>query len=354
MSFSATEDAPNLVHSELLCYVFTHVSNSTQSSLIDCLIEFYSPSDIATARELVSKQFEKEFASSDMKKTRRPHPPCDKHTARPFAEDISQWAATLMNNGVYADSQTRFYALNLRKVPPCPPEELNIFSLATRVQTFEKEMAQVKAAKLSLPKTGFSVPRHIQTSVNQPRDKPEHANTISLDLLDNDQGCAEGAEAQKECERKWTDVVSKHKAREMRRKVRAVTKEVPKVTGTAPATESLRGSLPVKHLFVNRVDQGVSPEMVKSHLADRKVAVKAIHMTSKPDWTSISFKIAIAAKDINTVIQPNFWLEPISCREWVPLRRETKKTPDESTSLKQLDAETDRARDDHLVNGASC
>jgi hypothetical protein len=39
----------------------------------------------------------------------------------------------IMNNDLFEDASTpMFVALDLRRVPPCTPEELNLFSMASR------------------------------------------------------------------------------------------------------------------------------------------------------------------------------------------------------------------------------
>lgn len=86
-----------LVRNELLCYAFSHVHNSTARSLSDCLADFYHPSEIHAARDILWKEYDKTLTSTGARKPRRTLAPVDKQTALPFAEDIASWVGAIVN-----------------------------------------------------------------------------------------------------------------------------------------------------------------------------------------------------------------------------------------------------------------
>ena len=154
-----------LVRNDLLCYAVTYVHNSTADGLTDSLCEFYKPEDVAIAHKLL--QGECADPLTELSKRRRLQAPVDKQTAKPFAQDITSWVSHLVNNN--KETSVQFYTLDLRKVPPCPPESLNIFSLAARVAALEKKVektsgqeipqsSEQKEQDITWPKLGLSNP----------------------------------------------------------------------------------------------------------------------------------------------------------------------------------------------------
>ena len=87
----------SLLRNELLCYYWSNVNNSTPASLIKCIADFYSPSEILQAREMLWDASEDVLKALNAKKPRRPTAPKDAQTAVPFAEDISTWMSLMAN-----------------------------------------------------------------------------------------------------------------------------------------------------------------------------------------------------------------------------------------------------------------
>ncbi|ELU16930.1 hypothetical protein CAPTEDRAFT_195161 [Capitella teleta] len=137
-SFLGEESAMKLIPNELLCYAFNYADNSTVSSLSACLCEFYQPQEISSAREILWKEYE-QVISTLTKKTRRSQAPTDAVSAKPFAEDIGVWINHVKNN-TSASIMTTFCAVNIRKIPNCPPEEINLFSIVARLGALEKKL----------------------------------------------------------------------------------------------------------------------------------------------------------------------------------------------------------------------
>lgn len=231
----------------------------------------------------------------------------------------------MLNNALYDDpSIPKFYAVNLRNVPPCAPEELNMFSMATRLAALEKQMAEVKEAHRK-PEAGLGTAA--EGNRNDPSTLPKWPDPkfYKADTIPKVVTSSEPPYGPRTPQPPLSQ--QKRKNQEFRKKVKSVAKEMPKVIGTAPASETLRRSQPVKYLFVNRVAHDISSDMMKDHLTSKGVKVVSVHATSKPDWSSASFKIAIAGKDMERAMQPDFWPAPIACREWVPHWRKNLEPP---------------------------
>ncbi|ELU10659.1 hypothetical protein CAPTEDRAFT_188452, partial [Capitella teleta] len=227
-----------LVRSELLCYAFTHVNSNTKHSLTECISEFYNAGQIHAARELLWKEYE-QFLITVLKKTRRPQVPYDKETARPFADDISQWVS-MIANAPNDSSFCQFYALDLTQVPPCRPEEVNIFSLVSRISALEKNdrdrrsMENIKPQRLQPfhPISEYQPHTDQQTNVRIP--VPVTVSSASP-------------------EETWAKVVDRNKKRiqkvTARKEVRAAAKDLHVVVGTAGAKD-VKACPPLKHIFV--------------------------------------------------------------------------------------------------------
>ena len=126
------------VRNELLCFMFNNAHTSPADGMICCLCEFYKPAEIVTARETLWKEYE-DLLKVGVKKPRRTQTPTDKDAIKPWVEDISVWVLFLVN-GHLNELTVKFYAIDLGRVPPCPPEELNIFSLAARLKALEQKV----------------------------------------------------------------------------------------------------------------------------------------------------------------------------------------------------------------------
>jgi len=285
-----------LHHNELLCYGTFNVSRSTAVSLTNCIVEFYNCDEIYEARELLWDSFKDFLRACSHKKTRRTQPPTDKHSARPFVEDICKWLQCIANARDPVD--VKFYALDLRRIPPCPPEEINIFSLVARIEALEKKAAS-------------SIPSASDPSIRPaPRPHPQAAAAPS------------SSDA-------WTTVVKKKKKKgrsDARRRVHDAAKQLTVVRGTNSDTQ-LKGCKPLKHLFVYGVEKSCSPEILKEYLANRSVQAKEVRRISKDAWSRASFKVTVEEAVLEQLLIAEFWPDGILCREWVQSSPKSKGLP---------------------------
>lgn len=176
------------------------------------------------------------------KKKRRTQAPFDKESARPFAEDIAQWIAMIAN--VPAETcNVRFYALDLTQVPPCRPEEVNIFSVVARLEALEKS----ERDRVNLPPAS-QAPGAVQPPPPHPPRQQHNGYKVGDDLKES-----------------WTDVVSKNKARKKakaKKEVREAAKNLRVVVGKADCQE-VTACPPLKHLFVYKVARDCTPEITQ-------------------------------------------------------------------------------------------
>lgn len=140
---SVEADGQYHVWNEDLCYVFNHVLNSTCKSLVKCITDFYRPSEVVTARELLWHWYES-FLNEQARKTHRTQQPTSKEAAKAWAEDICSRVSLLVDSHI-DELGTVFYAVSLKSVPPCSPKEVITFSLAAREAELERK-AEANAA----------------------------------------------------------------------------------------------------------------------------------------------------------------------------------------------------------------
>ncbi|ELU11625.1 hypothetical protein CAPTEDRAFT_208971 [Capitella teleta] len=199
------------VRNERLCYAFTHVSNATQHNLINCFVEFYSPLEVANARELLLKEVDQILAQLNGKKALRHQLPCDNFSARPYAENIVQWIVMVLNNDLNMNSMAEFYAIDLRK-------QLRKTAIRTKRPEPSDATPRIEVSQKPPQSSVWSLNKDETTS----KIIPETASVATGIIPDTN---------------KWTEVVKKKRvAMKNRKKVRAIAKGMPKVVGTASAS----------------------------------------------------------------------------------------------------------------------
>lgn len=324
-------DSSVLIRSELLCYGMNNVHNCTAHSLANCINEFYHPEEIFEARNQLLDLCQ--ALLSGKQKTRRPLPPTDKATARPFVDDICSWLCTI------ADSQepfeAKFYALDLRRVPPCAPEEVNLFSIVARIEALEK--------KPNVHTTEHQLPPASETPLSRPTPSSAAiAAAVTAPAAVTRPSAAQPPPSEAPTSNTWATVVNKKKKKlETRRRVRNAAKELPVVVGTS-SDSSLKSCGPLKHLFVYGVDNACSSDALKDYMRKKNVQPKDVRRVSKDSWIRASFKVAVEDTCVKQTLDASFWPEGIMCREW--LQTIPQKTPlDNATAAKHT---ADDAKDD--------
>lgn len=313
-----------LVVNELLCYCFNHIHNSTALSLTECVCDFYKPQEIWDARQLLWNTYE--GILSTCASSRKRVKPTDKATAKPVAEDITNWAAALHNNTTDTLS-VGFVAVNLVNIPPCKPEEINVFSLAARVTALEKQLEKRTSAGNTLASndaTEDSVWPRLGAATNSQTNKspyvlrapelavtrPHTTGSTQSATTGPDKSAAPGLLQKKRSERK--------------RRVREATRGAQEVVGTKNDS-SVKCSTPVKHIFVHKVDKKTDTPALQAYMQKNKVEPRNIICTSKPEWLKNSFKVTINKEDFGKVFIDSLWPTGVCCREW--LTRLPRKTP---------------------------
>lgn len=324
-----------LVHSELLCYAATHVHSNTQSSLTECLIDFYEPNEIFTAREVLRKEYDA-LLNNLTKIQRRFQAPTDKQSARPFAEDISSWTLLLDRE---TEKRVQFYALDISKVPPCPPEEANLFSVIARIRALERKIdaSQVQVLGLSNPPEAASsaaakevhvpsssssrpaAPSVTRSSGNRPDNDSTQVKTAAPPR-NSGQATSSGSSVQppRHEEVPWSTVVAKNKRKiQERRKIRSATKDLQTVVGKSSESSGVIACPPIKHIFVHKVSRSCTTDIIRKHLQSKNIQPIDVKQTSKQEWLNASFKVSLDEKDFEKTFQEEFWPCGIHCREWL-------------------------------------
>ena len=306
-SVSGISGSSALIHNELLCYGMNNIHNCTAVSLINCIIEFYHIDEIHIARNLLFDICKDRLSG---KLPRRSQPPTDKHTARPFVEDICSWLQAISE--LHDPVDVLFYALDLRRVPPCAPEEINLFSLVTRIEALERRAAVADPLPdaTARPEPTPSGDPLAASAVAHPvpgRHPPSQSASSSAPPVDQVASTAAT----------WATVTKRKKNRaEARRRVQAAAQQLQVVTGTG-TDSGLKSCKPIKHLFVYGVDNTCSPDAVNEYMRKKDVHPKEVRRISKDTWFRASFRIAVEDTCYQQTLSADFWPEGIKCREWL-------------------------------------
>ena len=329
MKHVSAVDAQNYAYqrNELLCYVFNHVHRSTVASLTDCINDFYKPAEIAEARDLLWRVYEPLCNELRLKKQRRPAQPADRTAAGAYAEDIGAWAIALMNERP-DDIHTLFFAVDLDNIPPCPPEEVNIFSLVTRVAALEKEAASTASSMADLRRQveqQRSAPR-MPWMQQQPKPAPKPALYNEADAsVPQPRPVGGTAASNSKDDDDWTTVKQKSaKRRENRAAKRAnqrkvildATKTLTAVTGTGN-DDALKASAPVSSIFVHGVDKECTADILSGFLKRKGVTPREVRLTSRKTALSASFRCMVPEDKRDATLRPDFWPQGVKCREWL-------------------------------------
>ena len=267
------------------------------------------------ARELLWYHLEPVLKEKVSKK-RRPAPPVDTVSARPFVEDICQWVLQLVNDDQYDDAPVKFYALNLRNTPPCKPEEINVFSLAARITELEEKFRERESTisqtahvpPVSLPPLGRdSGDPSLAALVDSSGQLASALRTVSSGLNPDADS--------------WATIAKKPVPRRQRsgwrQQLREATNKLQVVVGNKKAEAKLRGSKPLKQLFVYGLDGSCEADDIQDFLVNNEVQPKQIHRVSKENWSRASFRITDKEQSVGRMLCPDFWPDKVRCREWV-------------------------------------
>jgi hypothetical protein len=133
---------------------------------------------------------------------------------------------------------------------------------------------------------------------------------------------------------------------EVRKKVRSAVKALPVVTGVG-TDANLKGSTPVNHIFVNRVDYECTKETMRRVLEKKSGKIINFYMTSKEHTNSASFRITVPKHQVESTLKADFWPCGIMCREWIRYIPKGRK-PDAANDDADDEDETDA--DDYVDN----
>ena len=94
---------------------------------------------------------------------------------------------------------------------------------------------------------------------------------------------------------------------------------------------SIKGSGPVKHLFVHNLQKSCSADDVKKHLKAGAVDPIDVRPTFKSSYTFASYRVTVQETDFHKVFVASAWPEGARCREWFSLRSSEDPSGDSSS-----------------------
>uniref|UniRef100_X2AEL2 Uncharacterized protein n=2 Tax=Capitella teleta TaxID=283909 RepID=X2AEL2_CAPTE len=184
-----------------------------------------------------------------------------------------------------------------QKVPNCPPEEINLFSIVGRLGALEKELEDSEPT-VHRVQTREDIAAPLAPVADRCERTPQKTSGVRPLV------------AQAE----WTSVVKKRMNK--KKKIRIAAKELTTVVGSASDC-SIKASEPVRQVFINKVDKQCTNENIHDYIKKKGITSKDVRRTSKEGWLSTSFKISIPSVNFNDLLKAEFWPSGIRCREWL-------------------------------------
>ncbi len=322
---------PRLVVNELLAYVFFHLDGYPVDNIVNVILQFYHADVISDAKRLLWDCYGDDLPSMQ-KRTNKGHKSAAEKDIEDVMDSVKLIDAKYSDKDVYLP--TVFVAANLSKLPNVTPGEIEVLSLLERVSCLERQMIQVCAPQkqtyasvASPPHSGAKTAARTASVTNafsgtRPKDTSTSAYvmplTVALPPVPGDQATAAAPDdgftlqpAQLKRQRRQQNMDSVNKYDTDTR-----TRSKPKVVYGTRQSSTLRAG-PRRHdLFVFRVDNDITDEMLQDYLKDNHVTVRELECISQDgSWTK-SYRITVECNDISGILNPEFWPDGIGCRRF--------------------------------------
>lgn len=314
-----------LVCDELLCFIFNSAENSPSDDIRSTVLSFYCDDAVSDAKRLLWEHYEFLLPAWEGRRS------TNKKSLREKEIDDILKAIKLIDSKIPTNAlPVTFVAVRLSNIPlmnkPCDkPADASTPDLNARMMKLEQQMDILVTNSAPLPGVNRtkivppSRPKLYATaaSVNIPNVPCEQSQPVTT---------SKGTAATRyeklvvklppvstrPTESKLSDDNTAGFAfqrKKARRRPQAVY-------GTRSPTATLKSGPVRQELFLFRVHHDITTEDITSFLNDQSIKLTDIEKLSKSgSWTDY-YRVVIEARDLGTIMTPDFWPDGIGCRRF--------------------------------------
>jgi hypothetical protein len=294
-----------------------HRDSSNQDNLKKVVINFFTADEILTAKDVLWANVN----GLGDKRMRR-----DSNIRMHQDADLSDILAAFKKIDEDKLDTPLFVARRLDRLPRHGPEETNVFSLADRIATMERELAAVKVdvnrVKAGSQINSFATVAAIPAASNPhcwpvytactSCSSPAAATTETAGTAAESAAATAAAKQDQQRANNDDGFIPARNRRDRRRK---------RVTVVGTKASEREGCRPRLDLFVSRVPKEYPEQHVRDMIVDNRVEILDIVKVSHEKANMTSYKVTIWADDEDRLMQPDAWPRFISCCRFVRPRR---------------------------------
>ena len=323
---------PVMIVNEVLTYCAHYIDHGryTKDAMINILDTFYEIETLKDASDAL-KECYSDITKDIIKSTRRDSN--KRSVSKAVAKDIID---TMERVGLTQDNKTHlFVASNLDNMPKVGPDEpANLTSMATRIAKLEEQMCMVMTQKMTeeVPKEIPERDPNAERQINAGHDKQPESG-VTMDQLQDALRVAKKPTPPTFTAHTYADaaapdndgfITPKRQQRRAARKERAenqeqIRKRKPAIIGKRQDTK-LKGADKHTDIFIFNVQKEFTSDDIMEYLKDNNIYCNLAEIVSHKDHITRSFKINILYKDMDSVMEPEFWPVGIGCRRFIRKR----------------------------------
>lgn len=325
-----------VVCNALLGYVASAMHSSTSDNICKLVLSHYSSETVHEAKKLLWQHVDDAVVGAE--KVRRGS------TARPREdfemEDVVVALRALDEAKAMPCIHVSFS--QLRAMPRVHPEEMLSASVISRLGAMEDRMRILDANLAVVMDDNHAMKtrrdqmedfqwRGLPGETPQPQYNPTLTSSMPVSTAASSyaQAPVEPGVTGHE-ENTWSAVLKKKrpaaKRVESQKRVREATKDMQTVVGSSTDT-SIKGSGPIKVLFVHNLHKTSSADDVRGHLKSIGVEAVDIRPTFRETYTFASYKVTLQEKDFTKVFVASAWPEGARVREWLNVYQRDNQLP---------------------------
>lgn len=316
----------DLMACELLCYLMNKYGNSPNDSLKSVVLSFYSPIEIASAKDTIYKAVAPLTVDGLPRLVQR-RKGDDK--PRHDVDDIFTLVDALDDRALLG-SLPKYVAGDLSRVPPLNTGDLDMTLLTLRVSAMEKKMSQlvgecVAAVQMSVPKYSVTTVQNpdpiastsgaadgVNMAPLQDRNSP-----LAHDVLDKDD--KDGAMKSSNVNTSWTDVVNRNKAKQPKPTPSTQHRFLGKGSASATNRPSIKAVPRKLQAFVSRLDLNTTADDLVSWFGSVGIPDVKCYKLDPPEgrtFTTAAFKVSCDVGYEQLFYDEANWPEGCDVRDW--------------------------------------
>lgn len=337
-------DAENIVINEILWYTEQHRHTASKDAILKVLVCHCSNEDIIAAKNLLIAKYG-EHINPERKKTRKVSP--NRSDKLKVCEDIYGALFDLDEHNV----ELLCVALKWSQTIKVAPEEVPDMILAERLvemegkfKVFEDALSELKIKQLEMEnkqtqplmsdivagRNGPQEPRPTESTSSGPGRGRLHSharrhsmsatqpsrNNVPNDRDQSNDGFIEPRDQRRRIQRQARREQNTQFRRQNPDQAGQRSRRGP-IIGQADGTNGLRATpMPSRDFFVYRVHKDDNEDVLTEHMRSKNVIPRNITIKSHASAKYNSFKVSVAADDVHTVLDAEFWPRGVYVRRW--------------------------------------